>query len=119
MIRLRKTAFVMFCISIMSILAACGVAQEKTEELGYEATGNATGTVLAGQDSPELTGILKSLENQDEVILTVDGQDVNYRLSEEAKNQIDGKEVAIGSQVTFTTFSIGDDKESIDVFIID
>jgi hypothetical protein len=35
----------------------------------------------------------------------------------EAIDQIEANEVEIGSEVTFITYSIGDDKETIDKFI--
>lgn len=39
-----------------------------------------------------------------------------FRLSEQAKSQIESKNMEIGSTVTFTTFSIGDDKKTISEF---
>lgn len=116
MLKNIKMVIVMVCFSLMSILGACGSTVD--EEMGKGTTGNANGTVLAGQEAPEKVGILKSMEANGEVIITVEGQDVNYRLSEEAKRQIEGTEVEIGSEVTFTTYSIGDEKENIDKFII-
>jgi hypothetical protein len=100
----------------MVILGACGF--NKSNEIKEDPTGSATGIMLAGQEAPEIVGILKSIAENDEVIVTVEGQDVIYRLSEEANSQIEGNEVDKGSEVTFTTFSIGDSKETIETFII-
>lgn len=118
MLKIRKMALVMVCFFLMLILGACGFTEEHNEEIGDKAKGDANGTVLAGQEAPEIEGILKSIETKEEVIITVEGQDVNYGLSEKAKSQIEGKEVDIGSEVTFTPYSIGDDKETIDEFFI-
>ncbi|WP_133058588.1 DUF3953 domain-containing protein [Halalkalibacter urbisdiaboli] len=115
---MRKMALVMACFLLMSILGACGFTVEQNEEFGEGTTGDANGTVPAGQEAPEIVGFLKSIETKEEVIITVGEQDVHYRLSEEAKSQIEGKEVDIDSEVTFTTYSIGDDQETIDEFII-
>lgn len=115
---MKKTAYVFVCFLIMLFLAACGVSNEGQKEPGEQTSGNASGIVLAGQEAPEIKGIIKSIEIKDEVIVTVDGQDVHYRLSDDAKSQIEGKEVEVGSEVTFTTFSIGDNKETIAKFII-
>lgn len=111
-------ALVMACFLLISILSACGFNLEHNKEMEQGTTSDASGTMLAGQDAPEIVGILKGIETKEEVIITVEGQDVNYRLSEEAKSQIEEKEVDLGSEVAFTTFSIGDDKESIAEFII-
>ncbi|MET3699576.1 hypothetical protein SAMN05877753_11248 [Bacillus oleivorans] len=119
MLNIRKMAVGIVCFLIISILGACGNADVQNAESGEGPTGDAAGTVLAGQEAPEIAGIIKSVETDEEVIITVGGQDVNYRLSEEAKSQIEGKEVEIGSEVTFSTYSIGDDKETIDQFIIE
>jgi hypothetical protein len=102
----------------MSFLGACGFTVEHNEETGKESAGDASGTMLAGQEAPEIVGVLKSVETNDEVIISVDGEDVQYRLSEEAKSQMEAKEVELDSEVTFTTFSIGDDKETVAEFII-
>ncbi|OLS39201.1 hypothetical protein [Bacillus sp. MRMR6] len=119
MLKWRKLALVMVCFLMLSFLGACGVSKDQNEETGEETAGNASGIMLAGQEAPEIVGILKSIEANDEVMITVEGQDVQYRLSEEAKSQIDKKEVELDSEVTFTTFSIGDDKETVAEFIIE
>ncbi|MEW9053110.1 MAG: hypothetical protein AB2392_18265 [Neobacillus sp.] len=118
MLKMRKLALVMFCFLVMSFLGACGVSKEQNEEIGEETSGNASGIMLADQEAPEIVGVLKSMEADDEVLITVEGKDVQYRLSEEAKSQIEAKEVELDSEVTFTTFSIGDDKETVAEFII-
>lgn len=112
MLKIGKMAFLMYCIFFITVLSACGF---RTEE---RPTSDANGTVLAGEEAPKRVGILKSMESKEEVVITVEGQDVNYRLSEKAKAQVEGKEVEKGSEVTFTTFSIGDDKETIAEFVI-
>lgn len=118
MLTFRKVALVMMCIFLFSMLGACGFTVEKNEEIGQGTTGDASGTMLAGQQAEEKVGVLRSIEENEEVIITLGGQDVNYRLSEDAKSQIEGKKVELGSEVTFTTYSIGDAKETISEFII-
>jgi hypothetical protein len=88
------------------------VTVEHNEEKGESSTGDANGTVLAGQEPTEIVGILKSIETEEKVIITAEHQNVNDRLSEEAKGQIKGKEVNIGSKITFTTYSMGDDNDN-------
>jgi uncharacterized protein YcfL len=117
-LNLRKKALAIVCCLLLSILASCGSKKEQNVETEQEVTGDASGIVLAGQEAPKIEGVIKSLETNEEVIVIVDGQDVHYRLSDKAKSQLDDKEVEIGSTVTFTTFSIGDNKETIDEFII-
>lgn len=117
MLNIRNIAIGIVCCLLLSILGACGIAGEKKVETGEGSTGDAAGTVLAGEEAAKIIGILKSIETNEEVIIAVVGQDVHYRLSEEAQSQIEGKEVDLGSEVTFRTYSIGDDKETIDEFI--
>lgn len=106
---------------MLTILGACGNAEQENEtNETEESTENlAGGTMLAGEEAPQITGTLKSIEADDEVVITANGNDITYRLSEEAKEQLDNNEVEIGNEVLFTTFSIGDAKESIAEFIVD
>ncbi len=114
---MKNLALVLGCFLLISVLSACGFTGQKTNDIGDEASGDISGIMLAGGETTEITGIVKSIKTaEDEVIITVENQDVNYRLSEEAKKQIEGKEVEIGSNVSFTTFSIGDNKETIEKF---
>ncbi|MGX6445688.1 hypothetical protein ACWM35_20925 [Neobacillus sp. K501] len=115
--KIRKVALMVVCSLFLSILAACGGTKELKVETEGGVSDGASGIVLAGQKAPEIVGIIENIE-ADEVMVTVDGQDVQYRLSDKAKEQLDAKEVEIGSTVTFTTFSIGDNKETIDEFVI-
>lgn len=114
---IRKLAVTIVCCMFLSILTACGVTKEQNVESEEGVTGGSSGIVLAGQEAPEIAGIIKNIEIE-EIIITVEGQDVHYHLSEKAKSQLDAKEVEIGSTVTFTTFSIGDNKETIEAFTI-
>lgn len=114
----RKVTLMFVSILVISILSACGASVEQDNTSGEGTSGNASGIMLAGQDAPEIVGTLKSIEANVEVIITVDGQDVNYRISEDATAQIEGEEVGIGSEVTFTTFSIGNGKDTVAEFII-
>ncbi|CAM5216320.1 putative protein OS=Ureibacillus acetophenoni OX=614649 GN=SAMN05877842_106114 PE=4 SV=1 [Ureibacillus acetophenoni] len=115
---IKKLTFVGFSVLMLAILGACGNAEQQnsTEESAEDLAG---GTVLAGEEAPEITGTLKSVKANDEVVITVSGTDITYRLSEEAKGQLDNKEVEIGSEVTFTTFSIGDATESVAEFKVE
>jgi hypothetical protein len=109
--------FVSICIISLLFLGACGFTVEEHEDSGTGSTdNNAGGTMLAGQELPETVGILKSYDSTEEVIMTVDGEDIAYRLSENALKQLESNEISTGSEVTFTTYSIGDDKETIDQF---
>ena len=116
MLKMKKIALVLGSFLLMSVLGACGINGEQNVEVGEETSGDASGIMLAGGEATEITGIIKSIKTNDEVIITVEGQDVNYRLSEESKKQIEEKEVYVGSNVSFTTFSIGDNKETIEKF---
>lgn len=107
-----KYALMIICFVTISTLAGCG-DQPKINE---ESTDDITGILLAGQEAPELTGVLKSIQNNNEAVLVIEGRDVVYHLSEEAKTQI--KNIDLGSEVVFTTFSIGDSKETIAEFIV-
>lgn len=106
---------------MLAVLGACGNAEQQNGTTGTEeSTENlAGGTMLAGEEAPQITGTLKSIEVNDEVVITVNGNDITYRLSEEAKAQLNSNEVELGSEITFTTFSIGDAKESVAEFIVD
>ncbi|KGR77263.1 hypothetical protein [Ureibacillus manganicus] len=115
---IKKLTFVGVSVFMLAILGACGNTeqQNETEESAENLAG---GTMLAGEEAPEITGTLKSIESNDEVVITVSGDDVTYRLSEEAKTQLENKEVELGNEITFTTFSIGDAKESVAEFIVE
>ncbi|QHE52806.1 hypothetical protein [Pontibacillus sp. HMF3514] len=118
MLQVKKLAVLMISVFTLVILGACGFTVEQHEEMGGGDTGNEQGTMPAGQEAPEQEGVLKGIESKDVVVITVDGQDVTYRLSEDAKAQIENEDVKDGDEVTFTTYSIGDDRETIDKFII-
>jgi hypothetical protein len=45
------------------------VTVEHNEEKGESSTGDANGTVLAGQEPTEIVGILKSIETEEKVLL--------------------------------------------------
>lgn len=106
---------------MLSVLGACGNAKQENEtNETEESTENlAGGTMLAGEEAPQITGTLKSIEANDEVVITVNDNNITYRLSEEAKEQLVNKEVEIGNEVLFTTFSIGDATESVAEFIVE
>ncbi|MEN2767736.1 hypothetical protein [Ornithinibacillus xuwenensis] len=98
-------------------LGACGFTVEEHEDSGLESTDeNTSGTMLAGQEAPETVGTIKSIDSSDEIIITVEGEDITYRLSEDAKKQLESNSYESGTEVTFTTYTIGDDKETIDQF---
>ncbi|MDM5334282.1 hypothetical protein QUF56_13680 [Ureibacillus composti] len=104
---------------LLTIISACGVVEEQPQSVIEDTpTGNASGITLAGQEAPEIIGTLKQID-ADEAIITVSGQDIQYRLSDVAKNQINNQEVDINQQVTFKTFSIGDQKETVAEFILE
>ena len=118
---IKKMTFIGISVLMLTILGACGNTEKQSEgtnETGEQTENLAGGTMLAGEEAPEIVGTLKSIEANDEVIITVNGEDITYRLSEEAKSQMDNKEVELGSEVTFTTFSIGDSTESVAEFIV-
>jgi len=116
---IKKLTIIGLSALLLSIIAACGPNDKQQDEATNteDTTENlAGGIMLAGEEAPEIIGTLVSIEANDEVIITVNGNDITYRLSEESKKQIEDKEVALGSEVTFTTFSIGDAKESVAKF---
>ncbi|MFJ8235829.1 hypothetical protein ACIQ34_08800 [Ureibacillus sp. NPDC094379] len=115
---IKKMKLVIASCFLFTIISACGVNEEKPQTvIEDEATGNASGITLAGQEPPEIIGTLKQIEAE-EAIITVSGQDVQYRLSDVAKSQIKDQEVDIDQEVTFITFSIGDQKETVAEFIL-
>ena len=116
MLKMKNIVLVFGCFLLMSVLGACGMNGEQNAEVGEETSGDASGIMLAGGEATEITGIIKSIKTNDEVIITVEGQEVTYRLSDESKKQVEEKEVEVGSNVYFTTFSIGDNKETIEKF---
>ena len=117
MLKMKNIVLVFGCFLLLSVLGGCGLNGEQNTEVEEETSGDASGIMLAGGESTEVTGIIKSIKTtEDEVIITVENQDVTYRLSEDSKRQIEEKEVDIGSEVSFTTFSIGDNKETIEKF---
>ncbi|MFD1738138.1 hypothetical protein ACFSCX_16545 [Bacillus salitolerans] len=118
MLKIRKMTFALVGFFLLTIVGACGFTVEQHEDMGEETTSGASGTVLAGQEAPEITGTIESIESE-EVVITVDGQEVTFRLSEDSKKQIQDGEVDSGDAVTFTTYSIGDDKQTIDQFILE
>ncbi|MGE7664782.1 hypothetical protein ACQKMN_03605 [Ureibacillus composti] len=104
---------------LLTILSACGVTEEQPQSVIEDApTGNASGITLAGQEVPEIIGTLKQIDAE-EAIITVSGKDIQYRLSDVAKEQIINQEVDIDQEVTFKTFSIGDQKETVAEFILE
>lgn len=107
-----KNAFFIIFFVLLTIVAGC-VSNDPNHSV---TSGDASGIVLAGQESPEIIGVLKSIKANDEVVLTIEGKDVIYRLSDTAKKQIE--EIELSSEVIFTTFSIGDHKETIAKFIL-
>lgn len=113
MLKLKTSGLVMISFFVLVILGACGFAIEENEGSGN----SAEGTMPADQEAPELTGILKSIESPEEVIISIDSQTETYRLSSDAKSQVQAEEVTVGNEVTFTTYSIGDDKKTIDKFL--
>lgn len=110
---MKRLALIMAGICLLFILGACGAATEDDEET----VSGAEGTMPAGEELPETIGVLKSMESAEKVIISVDGEDVIYRLSADAIDQIENEEVDYDTEVTFTTYSIGDDMETIDRFI--
>lgn len=112
---IKNGILILVSIFTLSMLAACGFTVEQHEEEGT--TDSAEGTMLAGEEAPEQVGILKSIASE-EVVITLEGKDVTYRLSQDAKEQLEKEEVAIKDEVTFTTYSIGDEKETINKFIL-
>lgn len=113
----RNNIFVICSIISLTLLTACGFSVEHKEDSGVESTDdNLSGTMLAGEDLPEQIGLLKSINDNDEVIITIDNKDITYRLSEDAKEQLDTSQVELGAEVTFTTYTIGDEMETIDRF---
>lgn len=115
MLNIKRTLFILAVIGLL-LLGGCGFIVEQNEEIGEEVPNGAAGIMLAGQELPEVSGIIQSFVAEDEVIILVDGQEKTYRLSEDARNQVEEQSVAIGSEVTFSTYTIGDDKETIDSF---
>jgi len=118
---IKKLTCIGVSVLMLSFLAACGSngnQQDQANETEETVENLAGGTMLAGEQAPEIVGILKSIDEHDEVTITVNGEDTKYRLSEEAKNQLDHKDIEIGNEVTFTTFSIGDATESVAEFIM-
>jgi hypothetical protein len=118
---IKKRTFVWASVLMLSTLGACGNTEQQPEELNEteQTTNNlAAGTMLAGSEAPEMVGTLKSVEENEEVIINVNGKDITYRLSDEAKSQLNQKQVDLGKEITFTTFSIGDSTESVSEFII-
>jgi len=107
-----KNALFISCFVLITILAGCNSNNPNNEET----TGAASGIVLAGQEAPEIKGVFKSIEANDEVILTIEGKDVVYRLSDQAKTQIE--KIKLGGEVIFTTFSIGDTQDTVAEFIV-
>ncbi|TSI03708.1 hypothetical protein [Lysinibacillus sp. BW-2-10] len=114
-----KWFLTIICFLSVFALVGCGSTVEQGEEAPNSNENLAGGTMLAGEEAPEIKGILKIIEESNEVIITVDSQDIVYRLSERAIEQVKEKIVEPGNEVTFTTFSIGDDKESIAEFIVE
>lgn len=118
---IKKMTFALISVLLLTILGACVTTEtqpngkNEAEETSENLAG---GIMLAGEEAPEIVGTLKSIGSSDEVIITVNGNDITYRLSEEAKGQLENKEVEIGSEVIFTTFSIGDATESVAEFIV-
>jgi len=115
----KKLAVLMIGVLTLFVLGACGFTVEQHEEMGGGSTSENAGTMPAGQEAPEQVGVLKEIQSSGIVVITVDGQDVTYRLSEDAKAQIESEDVKDGDEVTFTTYSIGDDQETIDKFKIE
>ena len=116
MIKIMK---IVVAVGFLLTLSACGVTEEQPQSVIEDApTGNASGITLAGQEAPEIIGTLKQID-ADEAIITVSGQDIQYRLSDVAKNQINNQEVDVNQEVTFKTFSIGDQKETVAEFILE
>lgn len=109
----------MVSVCTVFMISACGFTVEQHEEIDGGTSGESQGTMPAGEEAPEQVGVLKSVVSSDEVILTVDGQEGTYRLSADAKAQLENEEVKKGDEVTFTTYSIGDDQETIDTFIME
>lgn len=118
---IKKLTFIGVSVFMLTVLGACGNAEQQngTTETEESAENSAGGIMLAGEEAPQVIGTLKSIEANNEVVITVNGDDITYRLSEEAKAQVDSNEVELGSEITFTTFSIGDAKESVAEFIVD
>jgi hypothetical protein len=119
---MKTRKYIIITVSTFSLLllGACGFNVEKNEESGVETTdNNAAGITLAGQEPVEQVGIIKSFDSTDEVIITVDQEDITYRLSEDAKEQIESNEIVKGAKVTFTTYTIGDEMETIDKFNVE
>ncbi|KHF38905.1 hypothetical protein [Halalkalibacter okhensis] len=112
-----KNVLVIVTLLTVTLLGACGINEEKNKEIGEVEFNSVGGIMLAGEELPEVVGVIKSIESLEEVIIYVDGQEVSYRLSDEAKSQITAKELESGDEVIFTTYSIGDDKATIDTFI--
>lgn len=119
---IKKITYIGISVLSLTVLGACGTneVQPEDQSASEEQTENlAGGIMLAGEETPQIVGILKSIEENNEIIITVNGEDILYRLSEGAKTQLDHKEVDIGTEVTFTTFSIGDSTESVAEFVLD
>lgn len=115
---IKKMKIVVASCFLLTIIAACGVNKEQPQSIiEDEPTGNASGITLTGQEPPEILGTLKQID-ADEAIITVSGHDVQYRLSDVAISQIKGQEVDVDQEVTFITFSIGGQKETVAEFIL-
>lgn len=113
MLKLKTSGLVMIGFFVLVILSACGFTIEENEG----SKNSAEGTMPADQEAPEYTGMLESIESPEEVLISIDGQTETYRLSADAKSQVQAEEVTVGNEVTFTTYSIGDNKKTIDKFI--
>lgn len=115
----RKYFLIITILITLILLGACGENTDEHEHSDADSTDeNLTGIMLAGKDLPEQVGLLKSVNN-DEVIITIDNKDITYRLSEDAKIQLDSEQVESGSEVSFTTYTIGDEMETIDRFNVE
>ncbi|UTR10014.1 hypothetical protein MM300_19370 [Evansella sp. LMS18] len=112
-------AWTLNTILILAILGGCAFADNENDQGEADSGGNASGIMLAGEEPPEVSGTVKSIESEDEIIITVNGVDKVYRLSEDAKNQLKDSVIEEGSEVTFTVYTIGDDKETIGEFKTD
>ncbi|WP_088035215.1 hypothetical protein [Evansella clarkii] len=116
MLSKRWLAMTLTIIFILAVLGGCASADNENDQGESESGGNASGIMLAGEEPPEVSGTVKSIESEDEIIITVNGVDKVYRLSEDAKNQLKDSVIEEGTKVTFTVYTIGDDKETIGEF---
>jgi hypothetical protein len=121
----KKFLTLFFCSAlVLALLAGCNATDNDAtqnndnQQLGEaDNNGSASGTQLAGQESPLVSGTFEGAAGDGTVTVLVDGEAKTYQLSEDAQKQVDNGSVSKGDQVKFQTFSIGSATLTIDSFL--